>query len=325
MAPSAAKKAKKLADEKKELEAAMEKMRAENERLKAAQAKKTNGGANGGMDSSENRKMPAKAPAAKKQAKLAATFAASAGTLAQQFASDKTKIKGKSAPSEAKLTWKSVIDSGVKLHIFSKVKFLKTEKAQIEAAKHLFYAMEMDKEGVGEDKRQEWIDTYHGMVGKAVNYCRGYVTSQMQSVAQKWHKKHGSLPTEEQFLACLNRTLPLKNEDDQALAIWYVDEFLPKSCGSSTHFPEEHRRYYPLSSKYPPNSDNAKAMMNVSTEAFAVTAAVGNLRKWQTCIEAKKEYPDKVLTIIQPKFDDDGNPIHVEKKVRSFKIVGSLR
>jgi hypothetical protein len=147
---------------------------------------------------------------------------------------------------------------------------------------------EMDptsREGMG--LRKEWIATYGGEVMKALNKHRSNVNSGLKDVLNDWQVDEDALvasyspgteegiearelPTLDEMMGCLERKLELDQGDNNHIAMWYVDVWLPKVAGApNTHWCEAQRWYHRISDCAPKNTPNSK-VITCGTEAYGV-------------------------------------------------------
>jgi hypothetical protein len=156
----------------------------------------------------------------------------------------------------------------------------------------------------GVEARKEWLATNGGEMLKALNAVRNDVNIALKKVFKKWQqdelfrseeakndanateddKEAMDLPTAEELQRCLDRSLDLKVPVHQAIAMWYVDEVLPKAGGApNTIWCEASRRYETISNSGPGEDGDKIRWITPSTEAYAV-AMLENFRNYSIAL-----------------------------------------
>lgn len=165
---------------------------------------------------------------------------------------------------------------------------------------------------------REWEYDNINILAASINTHRQYVCSRLKDVCGKYWKNHGkTLPSEEDMLACMTRTLKIFPEDgddendpqilaNYQLFKWYWDEFLPRVPGNNFSWTFDKRAYVTIIEGHPEGAKD-KPYMPADHEAFALTAYSNFRSAWLEIFPVKLNH-DEYHIAYQLKANDPNHP-----------------
>lgn len=146
----------------------------------------------------------------------------------------------------------------------------------------------------------EWVETWGKTVNKALNNVRGYACTEIKKKMFDYWEEHGTVPSLDEFRACLTRRIDPNNQDELALFAFWWDQILDGACANKFDWCEDHRLYLKISTAapYPSQGRPNRAedlYMNPSTEAFALIVLENYLAQWVGQFEWKKLHKKKKI------------------------------
>ena len=205
-------------------------------------------------------------------------------------------------------------------HIWRTVKFItKPDEATRVAEKTLDHLIECGmQQPLKQHDRDIWLAQYTGKMVSIHNGTRSYVVSQLKDAANAYLNlavargaEAPKLPTEEEMLACANRTTT-----DMDLLEWYWDGYLPAATANAKHWGAD-QRHFSLISEAHLDGAPGSLIIPASTEAFAILAFecyhVAWQEQWELKRELTAEHKKKMTLVPKTKYPDNfTEPYQVE-------------
>jgi hypothetical protein len=161
-------------------------------------------------------------------------------------------------------------------------------------------------------KMYSWIETYKAWIKKSLYDKRNYITSQMKSAAMDLLDNEKELPTIEMVVKCLERSIDLKDPEENALFQWYWEVLLAKMMGSSDWGPSV--RYYNTICGAKLKRDPKKGIVTSSHEGMLAAIWDNNRDNWISLFNWSQDPKNKGK--IQP--NEGGKFTSTKKGQRAF-------
>jgi hypothetical protein len=174
---------------------------------------------------------------------------------------------------------KKRIDALVTSELWRTCKFI-NDKEDEEEASEFIYNIIYGKQSTNKDKMYSWTATYKAHIKKALYARRNYSTSQIKLAANDLFKNNEPVPTVEQILKCISRTIDVNDEQEMAVFQWYWEVLLPKMVGAAEW--GNNVRYYTTiyAAKIPGDEQNRK-LVHYSHEGMILAIWDNNIEKWR--------------------------------------------
>lgn len=171
------------------------------------------------------------------------------------------------------------------------VKYVTSDKQEQQLAIMVLDNLGLD-EYLGNDaetqaRRQVWLSVYASYCTQELNKTRSYVISRLKEAAFEYMDAHdGKLPSPAQIISCGKRVVTVPAM--RTLFEWYVDKYLVRAAGNTTHWNENKRLFEIISECHFPG-EPTKYYITASTEAFACIVFDGYSLVWKNQWQLKKD------------------------------------
>ena len=147
------------------------------------------------------------------------------------------------------------------------------------------------------EEDQKWIIEKARDCNKGVNATRAYSHGEIKKKMHNyWLYNNKTLPTLEDFKACLKRTIDYEDEAQKDIWKFWVDQILDAACANKFDW-NPAVRYYQTISKANDGEGNTQfnMLMNPSTEAWAMVCIENYYENWKKQFEWKANNPNAKL------------------------------